>query len=160
MPKKKKLKDVFIETEDEKIPLEQFMVHWKRQYIALSDTINDKLLKLETYKLRKKTMIKMMDEVNDLKNMLLQIWQWYFSAFVYAEKEWVQDELLQNKFLSEDWESEESRKKFEDFKLKMAESEAQKAKKAIEIWEEIINSWVAPTPKVDTIVVEELPARE
>jgi len=70
---KKKLKDVFIETEDEKIPLEQFMVHWKRQYIVLSHEINQKLEKLSTYNLRKKTQDKLFDEVNNIKNMLLQI---------------------------------------------------------------------------------------
>ena len=58
MSKKLKLKDVFIETETEKIPIEQFMVYLKKQYIALSDEINDKLEKLSTYNLRKKTQAK------------------------------------------------------------------------------------------------------
>lgn len=99
----KKLEDVLIDIWDEKVPVKLFLTQMKKNYIYVVWLYDRVLQKLAIGKIRKKTKEKLLEEMKDLQNEMIEIWATYWAWYEYAKKEWVEELLLEDKFLNDSW---------------------------------------------------------
>jgi len=118
---KKTLEEVFIETETwEKIPLKLFLINLKKGYTHLTKEFNKIMQKIIIGKIRKKTRDQLYIEAEEYKKEMIEVWATFWSAFEYWVKQWVQEELLEDKFLSDWWQlTEEQKKELEEEDLEI-----------------------------------------
>ena len=116
-----KLEEVFIDIWEEKVPVKLFLTQMKKNYIYVSKVYDKVLQKLVIGKIRKKTREALLVEMQELQNEMIEIWAVYFSAREYAKKHWLEEKLLEDKFLN-DWrqltpeQKEELTKEDEEYK--------------------------------------------
>ena len=98
-----KLDEIFITTDHwDKIPVKIFLTNIKMWYIQLTKMYDALLQKMSIGKFRQKTYEKLIIEMKELQQEMIEVWATFRSAFEYASNQWGKDELLEDKFLA-DW---------------------------------------------------------
>ncbi len=99
----KKLEDVLIDVWEQKVPVKLFLTQMKKNYIYVVWLYDRVLQKLAIGKIRRKTKEKLFEEMKDLQNEMIEIGSVYRAWYEYARKEWVEELLLEDKFLNDSW---------------------------------------------------------